>query len=445
MNTNQKILLGIFGIAAITVVIAWYVISIKWVSLMPGVPAGEVNRSVREKLLAWNVDYRLNDKTGEILVAEKQLVDVRMRLSQQGISLAEDQGFEVFAKSEYGMSEFVQNLNYQRALEVELSRTVGAIQGIKSAKVHLSFEKESIFKEKKKEAKASVIIELSNNVLLKKDMVKGIQQLVATSVPGLAYENVVVVDKQGAQVNAASNKDDQLVSSRLELEQQYANKATDLAAAIMPGSEIKAAVNIEYNTEKKHTILERLIPSGGDGKGFIVKSKTLSEQAAVDPSVTAQKDKKTNQEIEYSYSTEKSEIVFPDAIIGKVTVAIVVRHDLSKTLSSDDIKLAVTNALGLNAERGDAISVTDVKLNSKSEVVAESDDLPDHLVDRVTPHTASLANLFSNHQFAALSVLALGVLAFLGGLLVSSRNNRSEISDIELQKLSNEIKLWMNS
>lgn len=443
MNSNQKISIGLVLIALATLAIAWYVMSTKWVSLMPGVQAGEVNRSVREKLLTWNIDYRLNDKTGEILIDEKQVSEVRNRLAQQGMSLAEDQGFEVFSKSEYGMSEFVQNLNYQRALEVELSRTISAIQGIKSAKVHLTFEKESLFKEKKKDAKASVVLELVDNTLLRKDTVKGIQQLVATSVPGLLYENVVVVDKQGTPVNVTGNKEDNVASNRIEQELHYSAKATELVSAIVPGAEVKVAVNVEYNNEKKHTVLEKFIPAAADGKGFVVKSKSSSEQAGGDPAATGQKDKKTNQEMEYQYSTEKSEVVYPDSSIAKITVALVVRHNNSRDLATDGIKAAVTHALGLDPERGDGVSITEVQLDGRSQDHVEPDAPEDNAIIPTAVSSSGLRSLASP-TYLFVAVLVVGVLVVIVGILSAFRR-RPKYSEEDLQKFSAEVKTWMSS
>jgi flagellar M-ring protein FliF len=152
---------------------------------------------IEEYLQNNKIPYQLLDNGKTIAVPEDKVYDVRLNLAKEGIPKVGGAGFELFDKSSFGMTEFMQNVNYQRALEGELSRTVASLDGVKSARVHLSIPKDRLFVTKDTEAKAAVVIDLADNGNITRDQIKSIAFLVSGAIKGLDPKNVQIVDTSG--------------------------------------------------------------------------------------------------------------------------------------------------------------------------------------------------------------------------------------------------------
>ena len=143
------------------------------------------------------VPYRLADGGATILVAKNQVDATRLGILSEDLPLRGTVGFELFNKSDIGLTEFAQKINYQRALQGELARTIMAIDAVDSARVHLSLPDPTIFQDDKRQPKASIALTLKPGKQLSPGSVRGIQRLVAAAVPDLNVANVVVLDGEG--------------------------------------------------------------------------------------------------------------------------------------------------------------------------------------------------------------------------------------------------------
>ena len=132
-----------------------------------------------------------------ILVPENVVDRLRMDLQSKGVVTGGTVGFELFDGKQYGLTEFTQNVNFKRALEGELTKSIESLQGILSARVHLVLPKPSIFKKMDTGATASVVVRLGRGARLVSNQIMGIQSLVAGSVENLAIESVTVIDQNG--------------------------------------------------------------------------------------------------------------------------------------------------------------------------------------------------------------------------------------------------------
>ena len=141
--------------------------------------------------------YRLRDGGRTILIAEDQVDSVRLNVAGSDLPLKGSVGFELFNKSDMGLTEFAQRINYQRALQGELARTISTLDGVASARIHLTLAERGIFRESGIAAKASVAISMRNGAVPEPARIEGIQRLVAAAVPNLVSENVVVIDVRG--------------------------------------------------------------------------------------------------------------------------------------------------------------------------------------------------------------------------------------------------------
>ena len=150
-----------------------------------------------EKLKEGQVPYRIAGDGKALEVPEEKLYETRLSLASQSLPIGGGVGFEVFDKSNFGVTDFTQQINYQRALEGELSRTISHLSEVQQARVHLVMPKPELYSAKEKPASASVVLDLRENSQLKAEQVRGIVFLVSASVEGLDPKNVTLLDQRG--------------------------------------------------------------------------------------------------------------------------------------------------------------------------------------------------------------------------------------------------------
>lgn len=155
--------------------------------------AGEVVAKLREQ----KIPYRLSQNGGTIQIPSERIYEVRLDLASQGLPRGSGVGFEVFDNAKLGMTEFVQNINYQRALQGELSRTINGLSEVESSRVHIVMSPRSLFIEEEEPASASVILNLHAGRWLTEDQIQGIVHLVSSSVPRLTPDHITIVDQDG--------------------------------------------------------------------------------------------------------------------------------------------------------------------------------------------------------------------------------------------------------
>ena len=199
-----------------------------YTSMAPEDAAGVV-----QKLRETGVDFRLSENGGTVLVSSSKLAESRLALAAAGLPKTGRIGFELFDKSAFGATDFVEHINYKRALEGELERSVMSLAEVEEARVHLTLPKESVFLDKQEPAKASVVLKLRPAAQISQQNVLAITNLVASAVEGLGPESVSVVDMNGNLLNrprrAGDNASSQITSEALEVRQQLER---DLVAKI---------------------------------------------------------------------------------------------------------------------------------------------------------------------------------------------------------------------
>ena len=192
--------LGFFAAAAL--VVAGFVALMLWVNkpdyqmLYSGLSQQDAS-AVVEKLKEIKVPYELSGDGTNILVPKDSLYEARLALASAGLPKGTGIGFEVFNEVKIGTTDFVQKINYQRALQGELARTIASFSEVEQARVHIVMPRESLFVEDEKKPSASVVLTLARGRMLKKSQIEGIVYLVASSVPDLTPDLVTVVDTNG--------------------------------------------------------------------------------------------------------------------------------------------------------------------------------------------------------------------------------------------------------
>src|SRR5574343_528891 len=210
LSSQQKILLGV----ALAAIVALLVASNTWLKQADykvlfsniGERDGGAIISALEQL---NVPYKFSESGGAILVPGDRVHEIRLRLASQGLPKGGAVGFELMENQKFGISQFAEQVNYQRALEGELSRTIQSIGAVQSARVHLAIPKPSVFVRDEQKPSASVLLNLYPGRGLEPAQIAGIQNLVSSSVPQMPATNVAILDQTGAMLS-------QLKSSLME-------------------------------------------------------------------------------------------------------------------------------------------------------------------------------------------------------------------------------------
>src|SRR6266849_3568088 len=163
--------------------------------------ASEDAGAVVQKLKEGGVEYRLSENGSTVLVPSAKVAEMRLDMAAAGLPKSGRIGFELFDKANFGATEFVEHINYRRALEGELERTVMSLAEVEQARVHVTFPKESVYLEARQPAKASVVVRLRPGAQLVPQNVIAIEHLVASAVEGLTPEAVSVLDVRGTLLN----------------------------------------------------------------------------------------------------------------------------------------------------------------------------------------------------------------------------------------------------
>ncbi|SAL63126.1 flagellar basal-body MS-ring/collar protein FliF [Caballeronia humi] len=186
-----------------------------------------------------NIPYKIADSGGAILVPAEQVHETRLRLASQGLPKNGSVGFELMDNQKFGISQFAEQVNYQRALEGELEKTIGSISSVKTARVHLAIPKPTVFVREKELPTASVMINLYPGRVLDEGQVVAITHMVAAGVPDMPVKNVNIVDQDGNLLTQSS------------------------AASGLDASQLKYVQQIEHNTQKRiDAILSPLFGAG---------------------------------------------------------------------------------------------------------------------------------------------------------------------------------------
>jgi len=213
--------------------------------------AADVTRYLSEH----NIAYNLSAGGTTVEVPESDLYEARLALASQGLPNSGNVGYSIFDESSLGMTDFLQKLNFRRALEGELSRTISVLNEVKAARVHIVMPEERLFAEQQKEATASVVLKLQHHGGLARSQVNGITHLVASSVEGLKPGNITIVDYNGNMLSS--------------------NQGSDPLAALT-GTQIEMTRQIENDLQKKaQSMLDGVL---GPGKGIVKVTAELDFQ-----------------------------------------------------------------------------------------------------------------------------------------------------------------------
>jgi len=206
-------------------------------------------------LTQMNVPYKFTPGGGAIMVPEKYVYETRLKLAGQGLPKSGYVGFEVLENQKLGTSQFVEQVNYQRALEGELARSISSIGQIKSARVHLAIPKQTAFVRDQEKPTASVVLQMYPGRFLEPQQVVAITYLVSSSIPKLSPQQVSVVDQDGVLLSQNNQRSDSLDASQLkyvaELEGALSKRVSLLMEPITGKDSVRAQVTVDMSFDER--------------------------------------------------------------------------------------------------------------------------------------------------------------------------------------------------
>ena len=240
-----------------------------------------------------NVPYKFSDGGGAIMVPESQVHDARLRLASQGLPKGSVVGFELMEQQRIGVTQFQEQINYQRALEGELAKSIQSISAVQAARVHLAIPKSSVFMREQQRPSASVLVNLYPGRTLERAQIAGIVNLVSSSVPDLAAKNVSVIDQSGTLLSTQTHAEDgtMLDATQLQylqtIETSYINRILSILEPVVGRDNVRAQVTADIDFSSTEQMAELYKPNAKQDDAAI-RSQQLAESASNGGSAAAQ-------------------------------------------------------------------------------------------------------------------------------------------------------------
>ncbi|MCY0866974.1 MAG: flagellar basal-body MS-ring/collar protein FliF [Aquificaceae bacterium] len=373
--TQKLLVVGIPTLALVLLIlIATLATKPSYTTLYAGLSQEDMS-AIMAELDKEGVSYKVGQDGRSILVPESQARDIRLKLAAKGIPSKGIVGYEVFDKNNIGVSDFQNQVNFKRAVEGELARTILRMEGVEDVRVNIGMPQKSIFVREEEEPTASVFIKLKPGHELTPEQVKAIRNLVSASVPKLKPQRVVVVDNLGRDLTALLDEEETISNKELKLKLEFERRLEKeiqkaLEDVLGPGSvRVKVSADLDFTKrEQKEEVYdpdmtaivsqqkkkERTMGGGMGGvPGAQANIPPGTGAAAGGGQVITEK-----SETITNYEVSKKEVytVDPFVKVKRLSVGVVVDANI-KNIDTEKIKRIVTASAGINQQRGDIITV----------------------------------------------------------------------------------------
>ena len=346
--------------------------------------APEDSAAIADQLESEGVAYEIGGGGSTVSVPANKVAEVRIRLAQAGLPKGGSIGLEIFDETNFGATDFVQQVNFRRGLEGELARSINTLSGVRASRVHISMPKEAIFKEDQAEATASVLLQLQSGARLNDEQVRGITNLVTNSVEGLQQSGVTIIDDSGRVLFDGATFSQAFstgaTSSQLELQRQYElalqRDVTDTLAQVVGPGRSAVTVRASLNFDKVTSVADEFAAAGSavprsttsvtetytgnnlnvgnvPGTGTNGGTGGGTDTSATGNSEYSRTETTTNNEISRTTSTTEQ----APGSVERLSVSVVLDESIAAGQEAS-ITSAVAAAVGLDQSRGDTLSVT---------------------------------------------------------------------------------------
>ncbi|EJD6048635.1 flagellar basal-body MS-ring/collar protein FliF [Providencia rettgeri] len=419
IKADPKIPLMIAAAAAVSIIVALllWLRSPDYRVLLSNLSAKDGGDIVGQ-LTQMNVPYQIADNGSAILVPADKVHELRLKLAQSGLPKGGNTGFELLDKEQFGISQFSEQINYQRALEGELSRTIESLSPVQSARVHLAIPKPTLFVREQKLPTASVTVGLLPGRMLDEGQISAIVHMVSSSVTGLTANNVIIVDQAGRLLTNNDNSQQSVNSAQIkmtkEMESHLKQRIEDILSPLVGRANIHAQVTAQMDFSKVEQTSEEYKPNqtpdsaairsrqnsqsmqnnnGGTGgvPGALSNQPVSAPNAPIetnkdnkDGTQTAnnrnsvsnsQSDETTNYEVDRKISHTQRQI----GVVDRLSVAVIVNYHSQDGENGPEMKplppemlqqieALTREAMGFSTARGDSLNITNSLFTNETPV-----------------------------------------------------------------------------
>lgn len=409
LTVKQRMLLA--GAVVVTIAVlatfAHLISTPDYVPLMTGMEAADA-QALGAKLAAKNVAYQISPDGKSVSVPSDKLDSSRMEVASDGMPHSGRLGFELFDKLNWGQTEFDEKVNYQRALEGELERSIQTLRDVESVRVHLVLPTDSVFLDRERAAKASVILKLRSGHISEQTQL-GIAHLVSGAVDKLSPENVTVIDSETDLPLGASKPS--LYSANGNLEQEFTARILKTIEPIVGPQHARASVNVEYDPSTSEESAETYDPEsavavttqrseervGGVMAGGVPGTSSnvpggTGAKTTVDNADASQFSKSESNTFAVNKRVRRT--VEPAGRIRRVTAALLVddvvevaqvngkRTESRRKRTSEELKQIeglASAAIGIDSNRGDSLTVQNLSFEQKSIEMPAKPSIPERV------------------------------------------------------------------
>lgn len=440
--------------------------------------AAEDAGAVTAKLRELGVEYRLSGDGGTILAPEEKIAEARLELASAGLPKSGRIGFELFDKTNFGASEFTEQVNYHRAIEGELERSVMSIREVEQARVHITMAKDSLYSEQRQPAKASILVKLRNAGSLSPQNVAAICQLTASAVPGLAPEQVSLVDTSGNLLNRprsyAAGEDQQATEAALDyrkgVERDLQNKIALTLDPLLGADHFRAGVSVDVDLTSADQSEELYDPqksavetsqTSQDGPALASAAGTPgtpsnipnSSSKPVSTTTGASNYARRTENVTYQNSRVVKHIKLPQGAVKRMSLSVLVDHSLRwdgpkrivEPPAPEKLKVIhdlVAAATGLDTNRGDQLVVDafpfEATLNAEPAVLTAPTGPAPAPASNLPPWLQKLA---ANKRFPIIAGVGIaGILTLVAGAAVLAARRKTRRVTVDVAKTLEEKK-----
>ncbi|XVH60101.1 flagellar basal-body MS-ring/collar protein FliF [Providencia hangzhouensis] len=422
IKADPKIPLMIAAAAAVSIIVALllWLRSPDYRVLLSNLSAKD-GGDIVSQLTQMNVPYQIADNGSAILVPADKVHELRLKLAQSGLPKGGNTGFELLDKEQFGISQFSEQINYQRALEGELSRTIESLSPVQSARVHLAIPKPTLFVREQKLPTASVTVGLLPGRMLDEGQISAIVHMVSSSVTGLTASNVIIVDQAGRLLTNNDNSQQSANSAQIkmtkEMESHLKQRIEDILSPLVGRANIHAQVTAQMDFSKVEQTSEEYKPNqtpdsaairsrqnsqsmqnnnGGTGgvPGALSNQPVSAPNAPIETNkdnkdaqqttnnrnntTNSQSDETTNYEVDRKISHTQRQI----DVVDRLSVAVIVNYHSQEGENGPEMKplppemlqqieALTREAMGFSSARGDSINITNSLFTDDTPVEVE--------------------------------------------------------------------------
>lgn len=450
LSTQQLLTLAGVFVAVVGVLVgsAYYINTPTYTVLFSDLD-GESANSVVARLKTDKVQYVLDEGGRTVRVPAEKVDELRLAFTSQGMPASGRIGFEIFDRTAFGTTEFLEHVNYRRALEGELARTIGTISEVSSARVHIAMAKESLFTSETQQAKASVVLKLKGRKPLAPQTIAGITGLVAASVEDLRPESVVVLDTFGRSLTPRADGDDEASGLNLDkqqrLERDLTAKVVAMLEPVVGEGRVRVNVAARLNADSTEETEESwdsasVLRSKQSSSDIGATPATVTNPApavagarantpppagtvvqTIAPTGPGAPSQRLSESTNFEIPRRTRHTISPSGQVARLSVAVLVDDDRTTDTAKDGKPAApaarpaeqmkkihdlAASAVGFDEERGDQLTVENISFDDN---IADAPEVPKTMLQKVTTVVQS-----DQMQGAGrtLGVLLLSVLAF---------------------------------